>query len=94
MSILDRIEQLRIEATDNHMDGFYCWDKKKQLYEVLWAAKKGLAACSSFEGENEWLLTKGKSLESLELKNIKLKAENAQLVVIIRDMAIKESTNA
>ena len=33
-------------------------------------------------------------LESLELENIKLKAENAQLVVIIRDIAIKESTNA
>ena len=33
-------------------------------------------------------------LEALELENIKLKAENAQLVVIIRDMAIKESTNA
>jgi len=33
-------------------------------------------------------------LEALELENIKLKAENAQLVVIIRDMAIKELTNA
>ena len=33
-------------------------------------------------------------LEALELENIKLKVENAQLVVIIRDMAIKESTNA
>jgi len=64
MSILDRIEQLRYEATDRHMDGFYCWDKKKQLYEVLWAAEKGLAACSSFEGESEWLLTKGKYYES------------------------------
>ena len=94
MSILDRIEQLRIEATDNHMDGFYCWDKKKQLYEVLWAAEKSLAACSNFEGESEWLLTKGKSLESLELENIKLKAENAQLVTIIRDMAMKELSNA
>jgi hypothetical protein len=46
------------------MDGFYCWDKKKQLYEILWAAEKGLAACSSFEGESEWLLTKGKYYES------------------------------
>ena len=33
-------------------------------------------------------------LEALELENIKLKAENAQLVEIIRDIAIKESTNA
>jgi hypothetical protein len=33
-------------------------------------------------------------LEALELENIKLKAENAQLVVIIRDIAFKESTNA
>jgi len=32
-------------------------------------------------------------LEALELENIKLKAENAQLVVIIRDMA-KELMNA
>jgi len=63
MSILDRIEQLRIEATDNHMDGFYCWDKKKQLYEVLWATEKSLAACSTFAGEDEWLLSRGKSNE-------------------------------
>jgi len=54
---------LRYEATDRHMDGFYCWDKKKQLYEVLWAAKKGLAACSNFEGESEWLLSRGESNE-------------------------------
>lgn len=33
-------------------------------------------------------------LEALELENIKLKAENAQLVTIIRDMAIKELSNA
>jgi len=64
MSILDRIEQLRYEATDNHMDGFYCWDKKKQLYEILWAAEKGLAACSTFVGEDEWLLSKEKQNES------------------------------
>jgi len=64
MSILDRIEQLRYEATDRHMDGFYCWDKKKQLYEILWAAEKGLAACSTFVGEDEWLLSKEKQNES------------------------------
>ena len=33
-------------------------------------------------------------LEAIELENIKLKAENAQLVTIIRDMAIKELSNA
>jgi len=33
-------------------------------------------------------------LEALELENIKLKAENAQLVTIIRDMAMKELSNA
>jgi hypothetical protein len=33
-------------------------------------------------------------LEALELENIKLKSENAQLVEIIRDIAIKELTNA
>jgi len=64
MSILDRIEQLQYEATDRYMDGFYCWDKKKQLYEILWAAKKGLAACSTFAGEDEWVLSKEKSNES------------------------------
>ena len=64
MSIVNRIEQLRYEATDNHMDGFYCWDKKKQLYEILWAAEKGLAACSTFVGEDEWLLSKEKQNES------------------------------
>jgi len=33
-------------------------------------------------------------LEAIELENIKLKAENAQLVSIIRDMAMKEFVNA
>lgn len=33
-------------------------------------------------------------LEALELENIKLKSENAQLVEIIRDMAMKEFLNA
>jgi hypothetical protein len=32
-------------------------------------------------------------LEAIESENIKLKAENAQLVAIIRDMAIKELEN-
>ena len=64
MSIVNQIEQLQYEATDRYMDGFYCWHKKKQLYEVLWAAKKGLAACSTFAGEDEWLLSKEKQNES------------------------------
>jgi len=33
-------------------------------------------------------------LEALELENIKLKAENVQLITIIRDMAMKELSNA
>jgi len=33
-------------------------------------------------------------LEALELENIKLKAENVQLITIIRDMAMKELANA
>ena len=64
MSIVNQIEHLRYEATDPHMDGFYCWDKKKQLYEILWTAQKCLAACSTFAGEDEWLLSKEKQNES------------------------------
>jgi len=64
MNIVNQIEHLRYEATDPHMDGYYCWDKKKQLYEVLWATKKALAACSVFADENEWVLSKEKSNES------------------------------
>ena len=33
-------------------------------------------------------------LEAIELENIKLKAENVQLITIIRDMAMKELANA
>jgi len=33
-------------------------------------------------------------LEAIELENIKLKAENVQLITIIRDMAMKELSNA
>jgi len=31
MSILDRIEQLRYEATDNHMDGFYLLGQEEAI---------------------------------------------------------------
>jgi len=33
-------------------------------------------------------------LEAIELENIKLKAENVQLITTIRDMAMKELANA
>ena len=33
-------------------------------------------------------------LEAIELENIKLEAENVQLITIIRDMAMKELANA
>jgi hypothetical protein len=45
---------------DHHMDGFYCWDKKQQLYEILWYVEKALKDAPNFVVENEWLKEKGK----------------------------------
>jgi hypothetical protein len=52
---LDQIEDLKWYITDPRMDGFSCWGKKKQLYQIMWEAQKALAASPNFVGEEEWV---------------------------------------
>jgi hypothetical protein len=54
-SVLNQVTTYGINATDNHMDGFYQFSYKQKLYEVLWEAERQLARCSSFAGEEEWV---------------------------------------
>jgi hypothetical protein len=55
MTTLDQIESLAIQCTDPNMDGFYQWNKKRQLYEILWAVEKALEKCPTFSVEKEWI---------------------------------------
>ena len=37
------------------MTGFYNFEAKKKLYEVLWRTQRQLNRCSKFVGEDEFL---------------------------------------
>jgi hypothetical protein len=53
--MIDRIAQIKHDMNDWHMDGFYCFEQKKKLYRVLWAAEEALKDAPYFVGEDEWL---------------------------------------
>jgi hypothetical protein len=53
--VLWTIQKLGVSATDPYMDGYVQFDKKKDLYKILWAVEKQLSRCSNFYGEDEWL---------------------------------------
>lgn len=49
------IEKIGYAARDPRMDGWNCWVKKQQLYQILWATQHQLAKTPKFAGEEEWL---------------------------------------
>ena len=54
-SILDKIHELGIAASDPHMDGFYNLEAKKKLYQAMRAIEEQLSRCPVFVTEKEWL---------------------------------------
>jgi hypothetical protein len=54
-SALDQVRTYGINASDNHMDGFYQYSYKQKLYEVYWEAQRQLNRCPTFVGEEEWV---------------------------------------
>ncbi len=54
-SVLWEIQKLGYAAYDPRMDGYVQFEKKKQLYKILWAVEEQLSRCSTFYGEEEWL---------------------------------------
>ena len=53
--MVEKIAQLKFDMNDWHMDGFYCFEQKKKLYRILWAAEEALKDAPYFVGEEEWL---------------------------------------
>ena len=51
--MIDRIKQLEMDMKDWHMDGFYCFEQKKKLFRILWAAEQALKDAPYFAGEEE-----------------------------------------
>jgi hypothetical protein len=59
-SVLDRVESLGFDMRDNHMDGFFQFGAKQNLYKILWAVEKELKDAPSFYSEEEWLKENGR----------------------------------
>ena len=55
MNILNQIDNLYLECTDRHMDGFYTFEKKKQMLLAKWKLEKYLPKCPTYVGEEEWI---------------------------------------
>ena len=55
VDIVTQVQQLGWGARDPRMDGWNCWVKKQQLYQILWATQHQLAKTPKFSGEEEWL---------------------------------------
>ncbi len=60
MSTIDRIRDLGFDMRDNHMDGFFQFGAKQQLYNILWETQKQLENSPKFYGEEEWLKENGR----------------------------------
>jgi hypothetical protein len=59
-----KIMEIGMQATDQHMDGYYNFGAKQKLYNILWTTLIELGKCSTFVGEKEWI----KEHEPEELK--------------------------
>lgn len=55
-----RIHNISFDMRDKYMDGFFQFDAKKKLYNILWAVEKELKDAPSFYGEEEWLKENGR----------------------------------
>jgi hypothetical protein len=59
-SVIDRVQSLGFDMRDNHMDGFFQFNAKRKLYEILWEVEKQLKDSPTFYGEQEWLKENGR----------------------------------
>jgi hypothetical protein len=55
-SALDEAQRIFYQATDNYETGFITWEYKKQLLELKWFLDEALPQCSTYAGEDEWIL--------------------------------------
>jgi hypothetical protein len=61
---IHRIMEIGLDATDQHMDGYFNFGAKQKLYNILWTTLIELSRCTTFVGEKEWI----KEHEPKELK--------------------------
>ena len=54
--IISQCQQMYFGATDPHQDGFTGWHCKQDLLRVKLALDDMLEKCSTFVGEQEWVL--------------------------------------
>lgn len=49
------IHQARYDACDMRLDGWTCFESKKDLYQIKWLVEDALRKCPTFVGEEEWI---------------------------------------
>lgn len=54
--IKNEISKISWAESDPRMDGFVTWGCKQDLYEILWFVEDKLRRCSTYAGEEEFLL--------------------------------------
>lgn len=59
-AIVDRIQSIGFDMRDKYMDGFFQFDAKKKLYQILWEVEKQLKDAPEFYGEEEWMKDHGR----------------------------------
>jgi hypothetical protein len=53
--ILNQLYSCYYDANDPHMDGFFQWGRKQDLYRVKFVLEEMIASSSTFATEEEWL---------------------------------------
>lgn len=50
-----QVDRIAWAESDNRMDGFNCWGRKKDLYELYWYIEDKLENCKSYTPEDSFL---------------------------------------
>jgi len=61
-NIKSEISKIAWAESDSRMDGYVTWSCKQELYEILWHVEDQLRRCSTYAGEEDFLLKREKEL--------------------------------
>lgn len=59
-NIKSEISKISYAESDSRMDGYVTWRCKKDLYEILWFVEEKLRRCSTYAGEEDFILEHNK----------------------------------
>lgn len=50
-----QVDKIAWAESDNRMDGFNCWGRKKELYDLYWYIEDKLEQCKTYTPEDRLL---------------------------------------